>query len=105
MKATLVGFVVLLLIAAVGFGAYHFLIQSKSQETTFTTQSLSKTGIIQKVIPPGDDYTYLLIARDETVKLNSQTVELSIYEGKKIQVTGQFSGSTLYVDAVKDESN
>ena len=35
-------------------------------------------------------------------EITSRKVDLTQYNGKEVSVTGQFSGSTLYVDEVKE---
>lgn len=35
------------------------------------------------------------------VEMTSKKVDLKLYEGKKITVTGEYSGTTLYVDTVQ----
>jgi hypothetical protein len=46
--------------------------------------------------------SYVLFTDDgETVSLDSNNFDLSSFVGDDVSVTGQYSGSTLYVDQVK----
>lgn len=64
----------------------------KKGETTVT-----KTGTLTMKV--GNEY--LLKTDSEIVNITSNKVNLDNYIKKNISVTGQFSGSTLYVDEVK----
>lgn len=103
MKAAILGLIMLFVLLAAGIGFYVFLNQSKSNETTFSSQNVTKIGKIQKITPPGDDYTHLLLTSDGIVKLNTQIVDLNTFEGKTVQVIGQYSGNTLFVDAIEEQ--
>lgn len=72
---------------------------SKENTTSQGKQVITKTGKIQAL--KGDDYTHILITSGENVKLNSYTVKLDDYLGKEIEVQGEYSGDTLFVDTVK----
>lgn len=62
-------------------------------------QTVTKSGKVQAI--KGDDYSHILITPSGNVKLNSYSVKLQDYEGKEIEVTGEYSGDTLFVDKVK----
>ena len=71
-----------------------FLSSCGSSVKTETT--VSKTGTL--TIKSGEEY--LLKTDDGIVNMTSNKVNLDSYMKKKITVTGQFSGSTLYVDSI-----
>ena len=48
----------------------------------------------------GDEYVFY--NGNETVNITSNKVNLDDYMGKNIEVSGMFSGSTLYVDEVSN---
>ena len=58
--------------------------------------TVSKTGTL--TIKSGEEY--LLKTDEGIVNMTSNKVDLDSYMKKKITVTGQFSGSTLYVDSI-----
>jgi len=102
---TFIVLVVFFLLAVGGYFGYQMLM-AKSQGSTVPITSektgiTTKTGVVQKLSKPIDDYTHMLRTSTETIKLNSYTVKLDQYVNKTITVEGQYSGNTLFVDAVK----
>lgn len=102
MKAFLIGLVVVVVLGVAGFFGFQYLTKQNAAapEMTEKVKSVSKTGVVQKLPKPGDDYTHMLKTSDGLVKLNSYTVKLDPYAGQTITVTGQYSGNTLFVDKV-----
>lgn len=102
MKATIVGIIFLVL---VGFGgAAWYMVMQQKQAAPASEQGptvVTMTGKLTKAVPPGDDYTHLLLATGRSIKLNSYSVQLANYEGKTVTVTGEYSGNTLFVDSVE----
>ena len=70
---------------------------STSQEK-IANNIVTKTGTL--TVKSGDEY--LLSTSEGIVNMTSNKVKLDGYMKKKITVTGMFSGSTLYVDEIKD---
>jgi hypothetical protein len=68
-----------------------------SQDTNNAT--VTKEGLLRTKI--GDEY--LLDNNGDMTNLNSNKVNLDDYLKKNIKVTGQFSGSTLYVDKLEEK--
>ncbi len=100
MKATIIGIVFLLIVGIVGFLGYQYLQKSQSQQAApAPSATVTASGTVQAAVPPGDDYTHLLMG-EKTVKLNSYSVQLQNYVGKKVEATGEYSGNTLFVDSV-----
>jgi hypothetical protein len=56
-----------------------------------------KTGTISVL----DSKYYLNAAGQAPVELDSYSVELSVYVGKTVTVTGQYSGDTLFVGKIE----
>ena len=103
MKTVLVVFVTLAIFAIAGYFGFQYL-KTQSTQTPTTQKNLvvTKTGTLSKADPTqATDFTHILTSGSETVKLNSYTVNLSPYEGKTTTVSGQYSGTTLFVDAIK----
>jgi hypothetical protein len=71
--------------------------QTISNQEKIINNIVSKTGTL--TMKSGDEY--LLSTSDGIVNMTSNKVNLDNYLKKKITVTGQFSGSTLYVDEIK----
>jgi len=98
---------IILILAVVGGGFYYFSMMNASGDAAQTTeQSNGKTaprtvqGTLTKVQSPKDDYTHMLTTTNGLVKLNSYSVNLDEYTGKKVEVVGQNSGTTLFADTV-----
>ncbi|MEP7166890.1 MAG: hypothetical protein ABI758_02850 [Candidatus Woesebacteria bacterium] len=64
---------------------------SQAAVTTTVSGTIAKTAGKFYIASPGS------VTRD----LDSYTVKLDDYVGKNVTVTGQFSGTTLFVDTVK----
>ena len=65
-----------------------------------TTAAITKTGILQKSTLAQSDFTHELVSSGQSVGVASYTLNLDDYIGKKVSVTGQFSGDTLYADTI-----
>lgn len=69
-----------------------------TKPTTVEDKIVTRSGEIKTKV--GDEY--LLQTSDEIVNITSNKINLDNYIKKKIEVTGMFSGSTLYVDEIKE---
>lgn len=104
MKAFLIGLVFIILIGAGAFVYLKYFYKSPSQTGTqiYKTASITKTGELHKTNVPGSDFTHVLIIPSEkSVGVASYSQDLDQYIGKRVSVTGQYSGDTLYADSVK----
>ena len=100
MKAFFIGVIVLVL---VGIGAYvglKYFYTPLSGSQTFQTAAMTKTGILQKSTIAQSDFTHVIVSSGRSVGVASYTLNLDDYIGKKVSVTGQFSGGTLYADSI-----
>lgn len=98
MKVFFVSIVVLILL---GVGGFIFISSQAKQTvpgTAYKTEAVSKVGVIQ--VGKGDDYNFVLMGDGKTVGVTSYTVKLDPFIGKKVEVKGQYSGTTLYADLV-----
>lgn len=100
MKTFLISLIVLILVGAGGYFAYQYFQTSVPTTTSQEMPIVTKTGVVQKLPKPGDDYTHTLKTSDAVVKLNSYSVQLDQYVNKTVTVEGQYSGDTLFVDAI-----
>ena len=105
MKVFLIGIVVLLLAGVVGYvglsyysGKQTSVVPQGRDSVPQTKTSVTKTGVLQ--VLKGDDYNYALLSEGKLIGVNSYTIKLGDYVGKMVQVTGQYSGTTLYADTV-----
>lgn len=111
MKQTL-----LVIIAAailIGGGAFLFINSAKknSQAVPATNNSKNvgnpgateKSGTTTKVgkITSSDGKFYLQEAGQVAKEIESYVVDLSVYVGKTVTVSGQYSGDTLFIGSVK----
>lgn len=72
------------------------LFLSSCGSTTPTNATVTKSGTL--TMKSGEEY--LLKTDSGIVNITSTKVDLDTYLKKNISVTGQFSGSTLYVDEI-----
>lgn len=66
--------------------------------TTVNSGQVIKDGTIKAKI--GNEY--VMMVGEETINVTSEKVNLDQYLKKPIEVKGMYSGSTLYVDEVKE---
>lgn len=96
--------VLLIILGVGGFFTYQYLaigtksISQATHETPTDNQSVTKTGILRK--GASAESGFLLIESDKAEAVSSTSIELDRYVGKKVEITGQYSGTTLYADSV-----
>jgi len=73
------------------------MILSACGTTKVIESNVTKTGILMQKV--GSEY--LLKTNDGIVNITSKKIDFEKYLKKEIKVTGQFSGSTLYVDNIQ----
>jgi len=103
MKAFLIGLLFIILVGAGTFVYLKYFYQSPTQTATgiYKTAAVTKTGELRKTNVAGSDFTHVLINTSEkSVGVASYTLNLDDYIGKRVSVTGQYSGDTLYADSV-----
>jgi hypothetical protein len=99
MKAFLIGVVVVMLVGIGGFFYLQHFSTTQISQTSFQTASITRVGVLQKAA--GSDYQHIIFANGQSWGVTSQSVNLDQYVGKKVEATGQNSGTTLYVDTIK----
>ncbi|MBU1130164.1 hypothetical protein KKE45_02480 [Patescibacteria group bacterium] len=77
-----------------GCGAKNQSTINSNTEEKMTENVVVKTGILKTKV--GDEW--LLQTDSEIINVTSNRYNLDDYMEKKIEVTGMYSGSTLYVD-------
>ncbi len=95
--------IILLLIVAggsVGFYAYRNL--QVEGENKYAQGSVKLTGEL-KSISGGGEYKYVLATEDgRTIGVVPVKISFDDFKGKNVEVAGQYSGTVLYVDEVKE---
>jgi hypothetical protein len=101
MKAFVAGVLFLIVVGVGGFFWFQYTNKpSGSTDTTsFQTAAVTKVGIVQK--SSGADYSHVIMDKGKAWGVTSYTVKLDEYVGKKVEATGQNSGTTLYIDTIK----
>ena len=102
MKNILIFLIVIIILGVGGYFGFQYISRlGVSSPASQEIPVVTKTGVVQKLPKPGDDYTHMLKTSDALIKLNSYTVTLDGYANKNVSVTGQYSGDTLFVDSMK----
>ncbi len=57
-------------------------------------------NITGKIVVAGTTFS-IVDSSGKTTEITSRKVDLKLYNGKQVTVTGEFSGTTLFVDSVK----
>ena len=103
MKGFIFGLIFLVL---VGAGGYVYLsMKSKSAESgntqVFKTESITRTGVLKASSVQGVDYKHTITENGKVYGVMSGRESLDPYIGKKVEATGQNSGTTLYIDSIR----
>lgn len=76
--------------------------KSTTPNTTVVPEKAVNTTLSGAVSKTGGKF-FIQPTGKPTTELDSYTVKLDQYVGKKVSVTGQYSGTTLFVDTVTDQ--
>lgn len=105
MKNILIVLCVIGILGVGGYFGYQYLLGT-SEQNIQQEQSAKTTmveGVLMKVANPKDDYTHTLKTADKLVRVASYTVSLDDYVNKTVSITGQYSGTTLFVDSIEEK--
>ncbi|MCX6794012.1 MAG: hypothetical protein NTY06_02805 [Candidatus Gottesmanbacteria bacterium] len=100
MKAFLLGLLFLVLVVAGAYTGLKYFYKPPSGSQIYKTAAITKTGTLQKSTISQSDFTHVIVNSGGSVGVASYTLNLDDYIGKKVSVTGQFSGDTLYADSI-----
>ena len=102
MKALGIGLILLIVVGIAGFLGFQYLSHQTQTPVTTTSQNATVTGLL---LPgKGDDYSYiLLVTKGKTIGIASQKIDLSVYANKNVEITGSYSGTTLYAYTVVEK--
>lgn len=96
MKAFLLGLVFLALLSVGGYIGLKYYYKSPTGQTAVIT----KTGTLRKSTISQSDFTHVIVISGGSLGVASYTLNLDEYIGKKVSVTGKFSGDTLFADSI-----
>lgn len=105
MKKFLIILIVLGVLGGAGYYGYQFLAKPAFPTQATEESTGAQTDTVSGLLMPGkgDDYSYILRTdQGKTVGIASQKIDLSAYSGKKVTITGSYSGSTLYAYTVSE---
>lgn len=100
MKAFFIGIIFLVIVGAAAYIGLKYFYTPPAGSQTYKTAVITKTGILQKSTIAQSDFTHVIVTSGASVGVASYTLNLDDYIGKKVSVTGQFSGDTLYADTI-----
>ena len=106
MKNVLIALIVVLVLGAVGFFGYKYIARPAPSAVPSSDTNTVQTSTVSGLLMPGkgDDYSYvLLVEKGKTIGIASQKVDLSQYVNKRVEITGSYSGSTLYAYTVVEK--
>ncbi len=94
--------VALAVLGVLGFVGFQYVTREAQKPTVATPQNSTLEGLLMR--GKGDDYSFILLdARGKTTGITSQTIQLDAYVNKNVEVTGQYSGTTLYAQTVTEK--
>ncbi len=99
MKGFLIGIIILVILGIFGFFALKNF--QKSYTAPSSSAEVTLVGVLQP-ISGNDQYSYLIIVNGRTIGVASNRLNLKQYEGKNVQITGQYSGTTMYADQIQE---
>lgn len=100
MKAFVIGIIFLVLLGAGAYVGLKYFYTPATGSPSFKTAVITKMGTLQKSTLVQSDFTHVLVSAGQSIGVASYTLNLDDYIGKKVSVTGQFSGDTLYADSI-----
>lgn len=102
MKAFLFGILFLALVAVGGFFYLKNSSGGNNNQQTFKTASITRTGTLKKAAVAGADFSHIIVSGGNSWGVTSYSVNLDQYVGKTVEASGQNSGTTLYIDSIKE---
>lgn len=99
MKTFLLAVLVVIILSVIGFFAFKYIqnLAQVAQPSGSPVQTL--VGVLQPIQFNGQ-YSDVIINGTKTVGVTSSHLDLKPYENKKVEVTGEYSGNTMYADTV-----
>lgn len=99
MKGFLISIILLVILSGGGYFAFQYFSRPASMAPSpYKTEAVKLAGVLQ--VGKGDDYSHTLLSGGKFTGVASYSVNLDDYVGQKIEVTGQYSGTTFYADSV-----
>lgn len=99
MKTFIVAILFLVIaVSAAVFGFKYIQNKSKTGQPPINLQR-TLTGVLTAV-PSTGEYSHVIDVNGQLVGVTSNTVDLKPYENKKVNIIGEYSGTTMYADSV-----
>lgn len=98
MKGLIFGILIISIIIVTGYFGIKYISSTQTNQTPSKSEPVTISGVLQKV--KGDDYEFIILNKGKTVGIASYTIDLGQYTNKNVDITGQYSGTTLYADKV-----
>ncbi len=99
MKTFIAALLIIVLAISVAVFGFRFLQEKSLNSSVPSVLQNTLEGVLQP-IPSVGEYSDIIVTNNKTVGVTSNTVNLKPYENKKVKVTGQYSGNTMYADSV-----
>ena len=104
MKSFFVAIIILIVLGVVGYSGFrYFSSRQTTQPTTQTPKSVNTTltGVLKSAT---GETSFMIVSGGKTTRVASYSLQLDEYVGRNVKITGQYSGNTLYVDAITSET-
>jgi hypothetical protein len=108
MKTGIIALVIFIILGVGGYAGYTYMLKSsQTNGSEYIDEESEKAvrtveGMLIKIPNPKDDYTHTIQTKHDFVPAASNTVSLDEYNGKNVEVKGQNSGTTLFVDTIRE---
>ncbi len=96
-------FAIIVLIGIFGFVALDGTktpVNNQNNAAQITNVEVKLAGTLQKVPQSNNDYSHILVNNNEITGIASNNIDLDKYVGQKVEISGQYSGTTLYTDKI-----
>ncbi|MCL4338628.1 hypothetical protein M1271_02990 [Patescibacteria group bacterium] len=96
-------FAIIVLIGIFGFtalGGTKTPVNNQNNSAQITNVEVKLAGTLQKVPQSNNDYSHILVNNNEITGIASNNIDLDKYVGQKVEISGQYSGTTLYADKI-----
>lgn len=100
MKALIIALVILIPVIAIAIFGFHYWQQNYQATNKPVSIEQTLTGVLQPIPSTGEYSDVIVDESGKTTGVTSNTVNVKVYENKRVQVMGQYSGSTMYADSI-----
>lgn len=99
-----ISFFTIILLSSFGVAGCSMLKTSTQQDVSSTEQKTGNTQLTGTIFVQSNRVYLKNIAEkpQDTLEIDSYSIDLQSFSGKHVQVTGQYSGDTLFVAQVRE---